>query len=156
MITPNIPMQQLTIEHEETIITTEQKVVENTKTTRKKDRRPGRGRAVALSRNIYRLQNSDVYYVESETNDDQYYFVKFKPDVFLESWYCSCKDSSIREMKCKHIFAIEFAIQWGIIKDIDGGLPTEAKVRKKVATTSATTVTVPTTKSSYKDDDYSF
>jgi hypothetical protein len=57
-------------------------------------------------------------------------------------------------MKCKHIFAIEFAIQWGTIKDIDGELPTEANVRKKVATVSATVV--PTTKSSYKDDEYSF
>jgi hypothetical protein len=108
-------MQQLEIAHEK-LITTDQKVVENTKTTRKKDKRPGKGRAVALSRRIYRLQNSDVYYVESETSDDHYYFVKFKPDVFA---YCSCKDNSIRGMKCKHQFAIEFAIKWGTIKNID-------------------------------------
>ena len=120
-----------------------------------KDKREGKGRVLALSRRVYRIQNSYTFYVESERCDNVYYFVKYKPDV-LESWYCSCKDNSIREMKCKHIFAIEFAIQWGTIKDIDGGLPTEAKVRKKVATTSATTGTVPTTKSSYKDDDYSF
>ena len=152
-------MQQLKIEHKK-IITTDQKVVENTKTTRKKDRRPGRGRAVALSRRIYRLQNSDVYYVESETSDDNYYFVKFKPDVLLESWYCSCKDNSIREMKCKHIFAIEFAIQWGTIKDVDGELPTEAKVRKVAseatgATCATLRATLPTNLS-YKNEDYSF
>ncbi|MDF2738364.1 MAG: hypothetical protein K0S93_2224 [Nitrososphaeraceae archaeon] len=121
-----------------------------------KYKRMGKGRVIAQSRKVYRLVNIDVFYVESESSNDSYYVVKFKPDVFLESWYCSCKDNSIREMKCKHIFAIEFAIQWGTIKGIDGGLPTEAKVRKKVATVSPTTVTVPTTKSSYKDDEYSF
>jgi hypothetical protein len=142
-------MQQLTIEHKK-IIATDQKVVENT--TTKKDRRPGKGRAVALSRRIYRLQNTDMFYVESETSDDHYYFVKFKPDVFLESWYCSCKDNSIRELKCKHIFGIEFAIQWGIIKDIDSGLPIEAKVRKTVSAATVATVSPK----SYRDDDYSF
>jgi hypothetical protein len=97
-------MQQSTIEH---------------KNITKKDRRPGKGRSMALSRRIYRLQNTDmVYYVESETRDDQYYFCKFKPDV-LEYSQCSCKDNSTRHLKCKHIFAIEFAIEWGIIKDIE-------------------------------------
>ena len=79
-----INMQQLKIEHNK-IITTDQKVVENT-TTIKKDRRAGKGRAVALSRRIYRLQNSDVYYyVESESCDSIYYFLKFKPSSVLES-----------------------------------------------------------------------
>ena len=53
-------------------------------------------------------------------------------------------------MKCKHIWSIEFAIRMGTLKDIDGGLPTEAKVRK--VTAPATTIT----KLPYKDDDYSF
>jgi hypothetical protein len=75
-------MQQLKIEHDK-IITTDQKFVENTIT--KKDRRPGKGRAMAITRRIYGLQNSDVYYVESETNEDHYYFVKFKPGIVLES-----------------------------------------------------------------------
>ena len=57
-------------------ITTNQ-VVENIK----KDRRHGKGRALALSRRIYRLQNTDTFYVESEIRDDQYYFAKLKPDV---------------------------------------------------------------------------
>ena len=116
-------MQQLPIVHKK--LTTDQKVVENTK----KDRRPGKGRAMALSRRIYRLQNTNntFYYVESETSDHHYYLVKFKPDV-LESLYCSCKDYSARHtktIKCKHIFAIEFAIKWGTIKDIDK-VPTSA------------------------------
>ena len=146
-------MQQLEIAHEK-IITTDQKVVENTKTTRKKDRRPGRGRAVALSRRVYRLQNSGVYYVESETSDDQYYFVKFKPDV-IESWYCSCPDNSMRGLKCKHLFAIEFAIRWGILKDIDKQpiTITEADIKEEDTIQVAP---ISKSSSSYKDDDYSF
>jgi hypothetical protein len=142
-------MQQLTIERENT--TTDQKVVENTK----KDRRPGKGRAMALSRRIYRLQNTNntsFYYVESETSDDQYYFCKFKPDVL--EWYCSCKDNSTRHLKCKHLFAIEFAIKWGTIKDIDkvpltvsGTTAAEADVKidtQTNITTKSTTVVVST------------
>jgi predicted nucleic acid-binding Zn finger protein len=112
----NIPMQQLKIEHKK--LTTDQ-VIENTK----KDRREGKGRVLAISRNVFRLQNTDnmfFYYVESESRDDHYYLVKFKQDVLESSWYCSCKDNSTRRgLKCKHLFAIEFAREWGIIKDIE-------------------------------------
>jgi predicted nucleic acid-binding Zn finger protein len=106
--TNSIPMQQLKIEHENTI-------------EKKKDRREGKGRVLALSRRMHRLrQNTDTFYVESESSDDHYYFVKFKQDVLESSlWYCSCKDNSTRHIKCKHLFAIEFAIKWGTIKDID-------------------------------------
>ena len=148
-------MQQLTIEHKKV----------------KKDRRPGKGRAMALSRRIYRLQNTKItcfYYVESETRDHHYYLVKFKPDV-LESLYCSCKDYSARHtktIKCKHIFAIEFAIKWGTIKD---KVPaSEIKAATAIAETDVKldTPDVVTTKpavvisvarpQSYKDDDYTF
>jgi hypothetical protein len=142
-------MQQLKIEH---------------KNTTKKDIRPGKGRAVALSRDIYRLQNTDTFYVESETSDDHYYFVKFKPDVFDE-WYCNCKDHSIRNIKCKHLFAIEFAIKWGIIKDIEK-VPSDTTATETAAETDVKldTAAITTTKpvsavggpKSYKDDDYSF
>ncbi len=43
----------------------------------KKDRREGNGRVLALSRYVYRLQAKDTYYVESETADSRYYFVRF-------------------------------------------------------------------------------
>lgn len=129
-----------------------QQLVESNNNKTKETNREGRGRIIALSRNVYRLVNTDVFYVESESsNNDTYYFVKFKPDV-LE--WCSCPDNSMREgqMRCKHIWSIEFAIRMGTLKDTDR-LPTEAKVRKVV---SATTSAVEPTKSSYKDDDYSF
>jgi hypothetical protein len=116
----------------------------------KKDRREGKGRVLALSRRMYRLrQNTDTFYVESESRDDHYYFVKFKQDVFQ---WCSCKDNSTRRgLKCKHLFAIEFAIKWGIIKDSDKLPPTAT------ADVKEDTQLVQILKSlSYKDDDYTF
>jgi predicted nucleic acid-binding Zn finger protein len=111
------------------------------------DKRECKGRALALTRNVYRLLNSDVFYVESESSNDIYYFVKFKPDVVE---FCTCPDNSLRrgsQMKCKHLHSIEYAIRMGTLKDIDI-LPREAKVRKVVATVKPT--------KSYTEDDYSF
>ena len=92
------------------------------KIQQEKCRRKGKGRVLAISRRIYRLQNTDVFYVESESSDNIYYFVKYRPSDF--EW-CSCRDNSTRGMKCKHIWSIEFAIRLGIIKDTDKS-PTEA------------------------------
>jgi hypothetical protein len=115
-------------------------------------RRECKGRSLALTRNVYRLVNTDVFYVESESSNNTYYFVKFKPDVI--EW-CTCPDNSMRtgggQMKCKHLNAIGFAIRLGTLRDTER-LPTEAKV-SKVVTTTATVI--PTAKS-YTDDDYSF
>ena len=96
-------------------------------------KRMGKGRAIAQSRRIYRLLQTDVFYVESESTDNVYYYVKFKPDVI--EW-CTCPDNSMRtgeQMKCKHLHAIEYAIRLGTLKDTDR-LPTEAKFRKVVPT----------------------
>ena len=115
-------------------------------------KREGKGRVLAISRRIYRLQKTDVFYVESESSDNFYYFVKYQPSVL--DW-CSCRDNSTRGMKCKHICSIEFATRFGTLKDIDR-LPTKAKVKKKkvvIITTPA--ATKPLTKL-YIDDDYSF
>ena len=113
---------------------TTSKIVES-----KKDRRSGKGRAIALSRRIYRLMQTDVFYVESESTDGIYYFVKFKPDV-LE--WCSCMDNSTIGLKCKHLYAIEFAIRMNTLKDTDK-LPAEVQVKREVT-------------KSYTEDDYSF
>jgi len=114
-----------------------------------KSKRECKGRILALTRNIYRLHNSDIYYVQSESSNDIYYFVKFKPDVVE---YCSCLDNSLRggQMKCKHLHAIEFAIKMGTLRDTER-LPPEAKVSKVVSTAK-----VISTAKSYTDDDYSF
>ena len=115
-----------------------------------KYKRECKGRVLAISQRIYRLLQTDVFYVESESTDNVYYFVKFKPDV-LE--WCSCPDNSIRtggQMRCKHLHAIGFAIRMGTLRDTDR-LPTEAKVRKVVTTTIT-----PAISKSYTNDDYSF
>jgi predicted nucleic acid-binding Zn finger protein len=111
-----------------------------------KYKRECKGRSLALTKKVYRL-NTDVFYVESESSNDTYYFVRYKPDV-LE--WCTCPDNSMRggQMKCKHLHAIEFAIRLGTLRDTDR-LPTEAKVRKVVSATAGPT-------KSYADDDYSF
>jgi hypothetical protein len=82
-----------------------------------------KGRSLALTRRIYRLLNTDVFYVESESSNDIYYFVKFKPDVIE---FCSCMHSSTRNVRCKHSWACEFAIRLGTLKDTDN-LPEDAK-----------------------------
>jgi hypothetical protein len=122
-------------------------------TEQQKYKRECKGRALALTRNVYRLVNTDVFYVESESSNDTYYFVKFKPDVVE---FCTCMDSSTRNVRCKHSFAVKYAIRLGTLRDIDR-LPTEAKVRKAVATATVVTVVTVATVSpkSYRDEDYS-
>ena len=118
-----------------------------------KYKRECKGRALALTRSVYRLVNSDVFYVQSESSNDLYYFVKFKPDVIE---FCSCLDSSTRRnVRCKHSFGVEYAIRLGTLKDIDR-LPTEAKVSKQQKVVIS--IAQPPKKSSisYKDDEYSF
>ena len=94
----------------------------------KKNRREGRGRVLALSRQIYRLLNKNTFYVESESSDNRYYFVRYNPSVF--EW-CSCKDfESNRAERCKHIFAIEYAIRFATVKEVDK-LPEEVTTKPR-------------------------
>jgi predicted nucleic acid-binding Zn finger protein len=107
---------------------TEQQVVEESKV----NQREVRSASLSTSRNVfYLLGSKDVYYVQSEHSDNIYYFCKFKPDVF--EW-CSCPDDSIRGQKCKHQFAIEYAIKKGTLRDIDK-LPENAQRYPQVITT---------------------
>ena len=92
-------MQQLNVE---------QKIIEKQQSEQEQIKRECKGRALALTRKVYRLNNTDVFYVESESSNDTYYFVKYKPDVLT---WCSCPDSSTRGMKCKHQFGVEYAIR---------------------------------------------
>ena len=75
-------------------------------------KRMGKGSRIAQSRRIYRLMQTDVFYVESESTDNVYYFVKFKPDVVE---YCTCPDNSLRggQMKCKHLYTqLSSQLEW--------------------------------------------
>ena len=124
-------------------LTTSKQIVEE----EQRYKRECKGRRLAISRRIYRLLQTDVLYVESESTDNVYYLVKFKPDVI--EW-CTCPDNSMRggQMKCKHLHAIEFAIRWGTLRDTADKLPTDIKrdIIQSVAPQSK----------SYKDDYYSF
>src|SRR5688572_3628413 len=102
----NNTMQQLTIEHKKSTNNTKQVVSRENRIEELENKREGHGLNIALTRNVYRLLTSDVYYVQSEHSDEIYYYVKYNPDVF--EW-CSCPDNSTRGIKCKHQFAIEYA-----------------------------------------------
>jgi hypothetical protein len=111
-------MQQLTIEHKKSTSnknkTTEQ--VEKTGMTL----RELKGREI-LSRNVLRLIGSDSYYCKSESKDI-WYFVRYEP-----SWsWCSCFDNSMRHIRCKHIFAVEYSIRKCTLVDVSA-LPKELK-----------------------------
>jgi predicted nucleic acid-binding Zn finger protein len=124
-------------------ITTNQ-IVEN-KIVEQESKREGNGQILAISHNVYRLQNTDTFYVESERSDNIYYFVRYN---FSGLKWCSCPYNSTRGIKCKHQFAIEYAIRLGTLKDIEK-LPAEAK-------RYGSTTTAAITSKSYRDDDYDF
>jgi predicted nucleic acid-binding Zn finger protein len=136
-------MQQLTIEHKKIPKTTNQKQVVSEPKQKLENKKEGHGLNIALTKNVFRLVNSDTFYVESESTKNVYYFVRYEPSF---NW-CSCPDNSTRHIKCKHIFALEYAIMKDTLKDIDK-LPAEAK--RYPATVEAIAA------KSYRDDDYDF
>ena len=94
----------------------------------RKDRREGRGRVLAISRNVYKLSGKSTYYVESETCDNRYYFIRYNPSIFE---LCSCKDfESNRTERCKHIYGVEFSIRFNSLQEVDQ-LPQEIRGGKK-------------------------
>lgn len=130
-------------------ITTNQ-IVENKSEEIVENKREGKGRILAFSRRVYRLQNSNTFYVESEKSNDLYYFVRYN---FSGLKWCSCPDNSTRRgITCKHQFAIEYAIRLGTLKDIEK-LPEEAK---RYSGSSSTAAIVQQQSKSYRDDDYDF
>jgi hypothetical protein len=113
------------------------KIVKQKTTVEKKDRRAGRGLVIALSRHVYRLQGKDTFYVESESCDSRYYFVRFNSS--FAGGFCGCKDfESNRTERCKHQYAVEYGIRFNTIQVVEH-FPQEA--RKGL---------------SYQDDEYSF
>jgi predicted nucleic acid-binding Zn finger protein len=118
-------MQQLTVEHKKIPKTTSnQKVVGNEQREELvvENKREGHGRNIALTRKVFRLENSDTFYVESGSTDNVFYFIRYEPSFE----YCSCLDNSVRHVRCKHIFAIEYAIKKGTLQEIEH-LPTNAQ-----------------------------
>lgn len=146
-------MQQLKIVHTKKSANNNnsKQVVSNSSETKKQtqqelvveNKREGHGRSIALTRKVFRLENSDTFYVESESTNNVYYFVRYN---FSGIQWCSCPDNSTRGIKCKHQFAIEYSIRLGTLKDIEK-LPKEAKRYG---------ATVAQQSKSWKEDEYTF
>jgi hypothetical protein len=64
-----------------------------------KQPRYDKGDVIAKSRRILKVENEDVWLVESETTDDKYYKV-------TAEGVCECPDHQIRGQICKHIYAV--------------------------------------------------
>lgn len=99
-------------------------------------KRESHGRTIAISRSVYRLARTDVYYVQSSTVPSRYYYVRFQYEPNLQnssdnsgyscdnSSWCSCMDyHSNRSEKCKHLYAVEYSIRLGTLQDTDDKLP---------------------------------
>ena len=83
----------------------------------KVDKREGKGKLLAESNTIYRIIGKDVFYVESESTEAMFYYIMFNTEKDFE--WCSCIDHSVRGKRCKHIFAVEYAIRKATYVDID-------------------------------------
>ena len=131
-------MNQLTIVHKKS--NNQQKIVSNeNKVEEYENKREGHGRSIALTRKVFWLENSDTFYVESESTNNIFYFVRYNPDVF--EW-CSCPDNSYRGNTFKHIFGVITAIKKSKLIEVDK-LPSNVKRDNMVP-------------ESYRDDDYDF
>ena len=78
--------------------------------------RERKGERLANSLKVfYLLGSKDVYYVQSERSNELNIFRKYQPSVF--EW-CSCPDNSYRNIRCGHIWSIEYAIRRNILQEI--------------------------------------
>jgi hypothetical protein len=142
-------MQQLKVEHKKIPkLTSQTKFVGNEQKEEYENKREGHGRDIALTRKVFRLENSDTFYVESGSTDNVFYFVRYNFSGFQ---WCSCPDNSTRGIRCKHQFAIEYAIRLRTLKDIE-----KLRVEAKRYGSSTIVSIKPTQAKSYKDDGYSF
>jgi hypothetical protein len=120
----------------------------------KRDRRFSKGMVVAVSCEIVAIdddQEKGTYKVQSETDVNKYYIVKFIEGTPVQ---CSCKDFEIQIKRndnhlCKHMRSIGIAYNYGLVTREQQQSPTQAMIKKK--TKEMTSVI-----KSFKDDDYSF
>ena len=63
-----------------------------------------RGRLICDLGNQVRRLDENTYSVKSQSGNGEY-----EVRATEAGWLCSCPDSTYREEKCKHIFAVEFS-----------------------------------------------
>ncbi len=68
-----------------------------------KESRHDRGRQIASKNKVIKIHDGH-YKVKSQTTHNKKYEVVY----FDEKWICSCPDFMNRNVKCKHICAVEF------------------------------------------------
>lgn len=68
------------------------------------DSRAGRGRLICDLKTEVRRLDENTYGVKSQSGKGEY-----EVRATERGWLCSCPDSTFREAKCKHIFAVEFS-----------------------------------------------
>ena len=118
---------------------TKQKTEQQVETVENK--REGHGHNIALTKKVYRLTNSDTFYCESEKVKDQYYFIRYESSFE----YCSCFDNSYRHIRCKHLYAVEYAIRKNTLQEIEHLPENTQRYPQKI-----------TSKSSFEEEEYSF
>jgi hypothetical protein len=71
-------------------------------------------RALVSSRRMYKLENSDVFYIES-SKDNIFYYCKLSFTSPTTSSFCSCKDFEFRG-HIRNCYHLELMIPMGIMK----------------------------------------
>jgi hypothetical protein len=120
-----------------------------------RDRRIGKSIAMVHS---YKLASErETYKVQSESNKDRFYIVKFMDDTPV---YCTCKDWEQRSKLnpnhiCKHMRVVILADQYSLIKDEnvedDDDIEVDAFATKETAKEAFKEVQLE-----YERDEYSF
>jgi putative transposase len=64
-----------------------------------------RGKVIANLQNQIKRIDANSYLVKSQSNHGEYCV-----STDTDGWKCECPDHVFRQMKCKHIFAVEFSI----------------------------------------------
>lgn len=129
-------MQQLSIEHKKSPSN------KNQKTEQVEDLLEKKVRALISSRRLYRLENSNIFYIES-SKDNTFYYCRYT--FGSKGNFCSCKDFEYRGTirDCYHLTnMIPIGIMKGKIIDVST-LPKELKQENMVS-------------KSYLDDEYDF
>src|SRR5262249_44360431 len=86
-----------------------------------------RGLEIAAKARIKR--EGDRWYVPSQTNNFRDYYYTVKPDPSKPE--CNCPDHETRQVKCKHIWAVEFTIQREYTNDGQSETVTETVTVRK-------------------------
>jgi hypothetical protein len=121
-------MQQLEIEHKKSI--NNSKVVSENKSEESINKREASGQILALTRKVLRIVNSDTFYCHSESKD-VWYFIRYESSFE----YCSCLDQSMRHIRCKHLYAVEYSIRKNTLQEIEKLPLNEIRYPQKITAT---------------------